>query len=200
MSLSAEAVPLLLALVLAFLMGSVPFGLILTHVAGLGDIRRIGSGNIGATNVLRTGRRGLAAATLLLDLGKGALAVLVARHWGSEAALAAALAVVLGHMFPPWLGFNGGKGVATSAGVLLALAWPVGLATGVTWLAVVVATRYSSLAAIVAAAAAPVYAWLATGTGGIFAVSLAIAILVLARHRDNALRLMRGEESRIGHR
>jgi acyl phosphate:glycerol-3-phosphate acyltransferase len=200
MSLSAEAVPLLLALVLAFLLGSVPFGLILTHVAGLGDIRRIGSGNIGATNVLRTGRRGLAAATLLLDLGKGVAAVLVARHWGGDVALAAALAVVLGHMFPPWLGFNGGKGVATSAGVLLALAWPVGLAVGVTWLAVVLATRYSSLAAIVAAALAPVYAWLVTGAGGIFAVSLIVTILVLARHRDNALRLMRGEESRIGHK
>jgi acyl phosphate:glycerol-3-phosphate acyltransferase len=198
MSLSAAVLPLLLVLVLAFLLGSVPFGLVLTRVAGLGDIRRIGSGNIGATNVLRTGRRGLAAATLVLDLGKGAAAVLIARHWGGDAALAAALAVVLGHMFPPWLGFNGGKGVATAAGVLLALAWPVGLAAGATWLVVVLATRYSSLSAMVAATLAPVYAWLATGTSGIFAVALVISILVLARHRDNALRLMRGEEGRVG--
>jgi len=182
---------------LAFLLGSVPFGLILTRVAGLGDIRRIGSGNIGATNVLRTGRKGLAALTLLLDGGKGAAAVLVAHAWGAELTAIAALAAVLGHMFPPWLGFNGGKGVATSGGALLALAWPVGLACGATWLMIVIATRYSSLAAIAAAALAPVYAWLITGASATSAVTLVIALLVLARHRDNALRLVRGEESRV---
>jgi len=198
MSLSAGPGGYALCAALAYLLGSIPFGLILTRLAGLGDIRRIGSGNIGATNVLRTGNRGLAALTLLLDCGKGAAAVLLARAWGAELAAVAALAAVIGHMFPPWLGFNGGKGVATSAGALLALAWPVGLACGATWLLVAALTRYSSLAAILAAALAPVYAWLVTGDGTVSAVALAIALLVLIRHRDNALRLIRGEESRIG--
>ncbi len=197
MSLSSGAGGYALCAALAYLLGSVPFGLVLTRLAGLGDIRRIGSGNIGATNVLRTGRAGLAAATLLLDGGKGAAAVLIARAWGAEFAAIAALAAVLGHMFPPWLGFNGGKGVATSGGALLALAWPVGLACGATWLAVLAATRYSSLAAMLAAVLAPVYAWLVAGAGGISAVALVIALLVLWRHRDNAFRLARGEESRV---
>ena len=197
MSLSAGAGGYALCAALAYLLGSIPFGLLLTRLAGLGDIRSIGSGNIGATNVLRTGNKGLAALTLLLDGGKGAVAVLLARAWGAELATVAALAAVVGHMFPPWLGFNGGKGVATSAGALLALAWPVGLASGATWLLVAAVTRYSSLAAIVAAVLAPLYAWLVTGAGSISAATFAIALLVLVRHRDNALRLIRGEESRI---
>jgi acyl phosphate:glycerol-3-phosphate acyltransferase len=181
----------------AYLLGSIPFGLVLTRLAGLGDIRGIGSGNIGATNVLRTGNKGLAALTLLLDGGKGAVAVIAARAWGAELAGIAAFAAVLGHMFPPWLGFNGGKGVATAAGALLALSWPIGLAGGLSWLLVVLVTRYSSLAAIVAAALTPLYAVLVAGVGRISAVALAIALLVLVRHRDNLLRLIRGEESRI---
>src|SRR5262249_25696221 len=130
--------------------GSIPFGLLLTRLAGLGDIRTIGSGNIGATNVLRTGHKGLAALTLLLDGGKGALAVLIARRFGPDMAVLAGAGAVLGHILPVWIGFKGGKGVATALGVLLAIAWPVGVLAGATWLAVAFATRYSSLAALVA--------------------------------------------------
>ncbi|HUZ73195.1 MAG TPA: glycerol-3-phosphate 1-O-acyltransferase PlsY [Stellaceae bacterium] len=183
--------------VLAFLVGSVPFGLVFTRLAGLGDIRAIGSGNIGATNVLRTGNKAVAALTLLCDAGKGALAVAVASRLGAETEAVAAFAVVVGHVFPPWLGFNGGKGVATAGGVLLALALPVGLAVGATWLAVAAATRYSSLAAMAAAVLAPLYALLLTGAGLRTAAVLAVALLVLLRHRSNMLRLLRGEESRI---
>jgi acyl phosphate:glycerol-3-phosphate acyltransferase len=186
-----------LVVVPAFLVGSIPFGLILTRLAGLGDIRAIGSGNIGATNVLRTGNKALAALTLLCDAGKGALAVGVAAGYGAEAAAAAAFAVVIGHMFPPWLGFNGGKGVATAGGALLALVLPVGLAVGATWLVVVAATRYSSLAAIIAAVLAPLYALVFTGAGVTAATVLAIALFVLLRHRTNVGRLVRGEETRI---
>jgi glycerol-3-phosphate acyltransferase PlsY len=182
--------------VLAFLVGSIPFGLVLTKAAGLGDIRKIGSGNIGATNVLRTGKKGLAAATLLLDGGKGAVAVLVAALWGPLPTAIAAVFSVLGHIFPPWLGFKGGKGVATAGGVLLALAWQVGLLGVVTWLAVAVATRYSSLAALVAACAVPVYAWFLTDPlrTGVIAF---LALIVLAKHHENIGRLLRGEESKI---
>src|SRR5260370_7789794 len=152
------AAPLVTAAVIGSLLGSIPFGLLLTRLAGHGDIRRIGSGNIGATNVLRTGRKGLAALTLLLDLAKGMGAVVVARRWGAEAALVAAGCVILGHMFPIWLGFRGGKGVATALGVLIPLAWPVAIVAALLWLAVVFLFHYSSLAALVAAVACGVIA------------------------------------------
>jgi acyl phosphate:glycerol-3-phosphate acyltransferase len=189
--------PFLLVAALAYLLGSIPFGLVLTRLVGLGDIRRIGSGNIGATNVLRTGNTALAALTLLLDAGKGAVAVLIARRFGAEMAALAAIAVVVGHMAPVWLRFAGGKGVATSAGVFLAYAWPVGLAAGATWLVVVAASRYSSLGAIAAAALATLYAWLLTQALLPTATVLVIALLVLLRHRDNIGRLLRGEEHRV---
>ncbi len=144
---------LLAAAVIGYLLGSIPFGLLLTRVSGRGDIRRIGSGSIGATNVLRTGSKGLAALTLLLDLAKGWAAVVIGRVWGEEAALVAAGCVIFGHMFPIWLGLRGGKGVATALGVLLALAWPVALAAALVWLATARLFHYSSLAALVAAAA-----------------------------------------------
>ena len=188
---------LLIGAALAYLIGSIPFGLLLTRAAGLGDIRAIGSGNIGATNVLRTGKKGLAALTLLLDAGKGALCVLAARRFGADMAAAAALAAVLGHMFPPWLRFQGGKGVATAAGVLLAYLWPVALAALATWLVLIVITRYSSLAAIVAAISAPLYAWWLAGANRPTWVVLALALLVLVRHAANIRRLWRGEESRV---
>ena len=187
---------LVIVAILAFLLGSIPFGLLLTKAAGLGDIRKIGSGNIGATNVLRTGKKGLAIATLLLDGGKGALAVLVAERFGTEAAVVAGAASVLGHMFTPWLAFKGGKGVATAGGVLLALAWPVGLLGIATWLAVAFATRYSSLAALVAAVAVPVYAWFLTERLRALFI-LFLAVIVLVRHHENIRRLLRGEESKI---
>src|SRR5262245_40394888 len=145
---------------LGYLLGSIPFGLLLTLAAGLGDIRRIGSGNIGATNVLRTGRKGLAAATVLLDGGKGVVAVLIAQHWGPDIAMLAGLGALIGHLFPVWLRFKGGKGVATGLGVLLALDWRIGLIACAAWLVVALLLRYSSLAALVAFAAAPLAAWL----------------------------------------
>lgn len=189
---------LLLCAALAYLVGSIPFGLILTRLAGLGDVRQIGSGNIGATNVLRTGRKGLAAATLLLDAGKGALAVAVARGFGGEFAAVAALAAVLGHLFPVWLRFKGGKGVATSAGVLLAYNPPVALATIATWLVMALLFRYSSLAALTAAVLAPLWAWLFGPRATLpIAVVGAIALLVIARHAGNIGRLMHGAESKI---
>ncbi len=187
-----------LVAVLGYLLGAVPFGLVLTRLAGLGDIRRLGSGNIGATNVLRTGRKGLALATLILDSGKGAAAALLAA-WllGWQAGLVAGFAAVLGHNFPVWLRFHGGKGVATTLGVLLATAWPVGIAACLTWLAVAALTRYSSLAALVALAAAPFYAWgFAAPEHALMAAAL--AVLALVRHRDNIRRLLAGTESRIG--
>jgi glycerol-3-phosphate acyltransferase PlsY len=185
-----------------YLFGSVPFGLLLTRAAGLGDVRAIGSGNIGTTNVLRTGRKGLAAATLLLDAGKGAAAALLFDRWGIEYAVIAGLAAVLGHCFPLWLGFRGGKGVATGLGVLFGLACPVGLAACAVWLAVAFALRYSSLAALVAFALSPVAALILAGRDRL-PIALAaglIAALVFVRHRDNIHRLRRGEESRIGGR
>jgi glycerol-3-phosphate acyltransferase PlsY len=182
---------------LAYLLGSIPFGLLLTHLAGLGDIRKIGSGNIGATNVLRTGRKGLAALTLLLDFGKGLAAVLVAGSFGPDMAIFAGFGVLLGHMFPVWLGFKGGKGVATAGGVLLALNWQVGLAALVAWIVIAAVFRYSSLAALAACLVAPVFAYWLTARIDLTEIVGLIALLVILRHRANILRLLRGEESKI---
>lgn len=186
------------ALLGGYLLGSVPFGLLLTRASGLGDIRQVGSGNIGATNVLRTGRKGLAAATLVLDAGKGAAAELLAATLaGPEAALWAGAGAVLGHLFPVWLGFRGGKGVATGLGVLLAAAWPVGAVACAVWLVVAKLARFSSLAALTAFASAPLAATLLAGPG-LVKLSLAIAVLVFARHHANIRRLLAGTEPRIG--
>ncbi len=186
------------ALAFGYLCGSIPFGLILTRLAGTPDIRAIGSGNIGATNVLRTGRKGLAAATLLGDALKGTLAVLIADHfWGRELALIAAAGAFLGHVFPVWLGFKGGKGVATYIGLLLGLAWPAALAFCAIWLAVAAFTRYSSLAALVASAATPVLLWSfgMTTEAALFAL---LTLLTWIMHRANIVRLAQGTEGKIG--
>ena len=190
--------PYYAAALIAYLLGSIPFGLILTWVAGLGDLRQIGSGNIGATNVLRTGNKMLAALTLLLDGGKGALAVLAARTLGPDFAVIAGGASVIGHLFPVWLRFRGGKGVATALGVWLAIAWPVGVAACATWLAVVALTRYSSLAALVALIAAPVYAYVEFGQEVRVTLGVILAILVVLRHHANIRRLLSGREPKIG--
>lgn len=185
------------ALALGYLLGSVPFGLILTKAFNAGDLRSIGSGNIGATNVLRTGNKGLAAATLLLDLAKGLLAVWLAWRWFPEFAGMAALGAVLGHCFPVWLKFKGGKGVATTMGVSLGLAWPLGLAYAATWLVMLAVTRISSLSGMAAALAVPVVAW-ATGNTELVPVLGAIALIVLVLHRANIARLRAGTEPKIG--
>jgi glycerol-3-phosphate acyltransferase PlsY len=185
---------------LGYLLGSIPFGLLLTRAAGLGDIRRIGSGNIGATNVLRTGNKGLAAATLLLDGGKGAVAVLLAAWFaGYEAVLWAGIGAVLGHAFPVWLRFKGGKAVATAYGVLIAAAWPVGLCAGAIWLVVAALVRISSLAALVSLAAAPIVAAI-LADAVIVKLALVILVVVCARHHENIRRLLAGSEPRIGHK
>lgn len=187
----------MLALLLGYALGSIPFGLVLTRLTGAGDLRAIGSGNIGATNVLRTGRKGLAAATLLLDLGKGLAAVLLAWRLLPLGAPLAALGAVLGHCFPVWLGFRGGKGVATMMGVSLGLAWPVGAAYAVTWVAMLAITRISSLAGMTAALVAPLAA-LALGLIELVPVLVALAVLVIFLHRTNIARLRAGTEPRIG--
>ena len=179
-----------------YLLGTIPFGMVLTRLAGMGDIRAIGSGNIGATNVLRTGNKKIAAATLLLDGSKGALAVAIAQMFGPDIAVVAAAGALLGHLFPVWLGFRGGKGVATALGILLALSPPVGgLACG-TWLLTAFLFRYSSLSALLAMAAAPFYmSWLADPQRMEFAT--AMAVLVWIRHWQNIRRLVTGAESKI---
>ncbi len=187
---------LLAAAVLGYLLGSIPSGLLVTRLAGLGDIRRIGSGNIGATNVLRTGSKAAAALTLVLDLAKGSVAVGIGQAWGEEAALVAAGSVIIGHMFPVWLGFRGGKGIATALGVLLALAWPVALLGALVWLATAVLFRYSSLAALAAAVGSAVLApFLVDGPTAV--VIAGIALLIILRHHANIRRLIAGSESRI---
>jgi acyl phosphate:glycerol-3-phosphate acyltransferase len=186
------------ALLLGLVLGSIPFGLLVTRAAGLGDIRAIGSGNIGATNVLRTGRKGLAAATLVLDGGKGLVAVLIAGAWlGQDAGWVAALGAVLGHCHSIWLRGKGGKGVATGLGVLLAAMWPVGIACCVIWLVMARLMRFSSVAALAALAAAPVLIWLAGDVFGAV-ITLLIAIQIAVRHRTNIARLLAGTEPRIG--
>ncbi|HTZ35532.1 MAG TPA: glycerol-3-phosphate 1-O-acyltransferase PlsY [Stellaceae bacterium] len=184
------------AIAIGYLLGSIPFGLILTRLAGLGDVRKIGSGNIGATNVLRTGNKGLAALTLLCDVAKGIAAVLIGASWGTHAMLAAGGAVVLGHMFPVWIGFRGGKAVATALGVLAIVAWPVALVAGLVWLAVAILFRYSSLAALVGAVVAAAYAGVVVDGERALLIA-AIAIAVVARHHENIRRLIAGTESRI---
>ena len=185
------------ALALGYLLGSVPFGLILTNLFGEGNLRSIGSGNIGATNVLRTGSKSLAAATLVLDGAKGFLAVWLAWRLFGFAAPLAGLGAVVGHCFPVWLKFKGGKGVATTLGVTLGLAWQVGLAYALAWLAMLAVTRISSLSGITAAFAAPVAAW-ALGFTGLVPALAAIAVLVLWLHRANIARLRAGTEPKVG--
>ena len=203
------AAPALLTLGLVaiggYLLGSIPFGVILTRAAGAGDVRNIGSGNIGATNVLRTGRKDLAIATLILDAGKGAVALLIARHLFGEAAGAiAGGAAFMGHLFPVWLGFKGGKGVATFFGLILAACWPLGLMAAATWLITAFALRYSSLAALVAAAATPFYALLPLAMLGlpapapILILAVFTAVLIYIRHHENIARLLKGAEPKLG--
>ena len=188
----------LLAFVFGYLCGSIPFGVLLTRVAGGPDLRSIGSGNIGATNVLRTGRKGLAAATLLGDMLKGTFAVLVARYVpGDTVAIPAAVGAFLGHLFPIWLWFRGGKGVATYIGVLVGIAWPAAVVFCVVWLAVAAVTRYSSLAALTASLTAPAYLWL-RGDIADAQVFLLLSALLWITHRANVGRLLSGAESRIG--
>ncbi|MFI0396601.1 glycerol-3-phosphate 1-O-acyltransferase PlsY [Paracoccus jiaweipingae] len=192
--------PLLLMMwgAVGYLLGSAPFGLVITRLFGLGDLRQIGSGNIGATNVLRTGNKPAALATLLLDSGKGAIAVLLARALaGEDAAILAGAAAFLGHCFPVWLGFRGGKGVATFLGTLIALHWPLGLAACAIWLVTALLSRISSLSALVAAVLSAPLAW-AMGRGDLIAACAFMAALILIRHRANIARLVDGTEPRIG--
>jgi glycerol-3-phosphate acyltransferase PlsY len=189
-------IAILATVILGYLLGSIPFGLLLTRLAGLGDIRRIGSGNIGATNVLRTGSKGLAALTLALDVLKGCAAVLIGGLWSEEAALAGGAAVVVGHLYPVWLGFRGGKGVATALGVMIAVSWPVALGAALLWLATAALFRYSSLAALVAAVACAAVAGFVVDRPRA-ALIAGVTILVVWRHRENAQRLLAGSESRI---
>jgi glycerol-3-phosphate acyltransferase PlsY len=187
----------LLALAVGYLLGSIPLGLILTRLAGHGDLRDIGSGNIGATNVLRTGNKALAALTLILDALKGTAAVLIGARFGPNVAILGGVGAFLGHLFPVWLGFRGGKGVATYIGVLLGLYWPAAIAFCAIWLLVALITRYSSLSALVASAAVPCLLWF-MGETRIGVLFLIFTLLLYWRHADNIGRLLRGEEGRIG--
>jgi glycerol-3-phosphate acyltransferase PlsY len=185
-----------LAAIVGYLLGSIPFGLVLTRLAGHGDVRDIGSGNIGATNVLRTGNKALAALTLAFDVLKGSAAVLIGAAWSEEAALAGGAAVIVGHLYPVWLGFRGGKGVATAFGVLIVIAWPIALGAAALWLATAAISRYASLAALVAAVASAAIAGLVVERPRAALIAL-IAILVVVRHRENVQRLLAGTERRI---
>ena len=185
------------ALVFGYLLGSIPFGLLLTRAAGLGDVRKIGSGNIGATNVLRTGNKGLAAATLLLDALKGTAAVLIAGHFAPDLAIWAGLGAFLGHLFPVWLRFKGGKGVATYLGVLIGLAWQVALIFAVAWLVMAFLFRYSSLAALTAAVIVPIGLYVLS-TPQNAALFVVMSIIVFIKHRENISRLLAGTEGKIG--
>ncbi len=187
-----------LVAVMGYLLGSVPFGLVITRLLGLGDVRKIGSGNIGATNVLRTGNKGAAAATLILDAAKGAVAVLIGRvALGEDAAQLAGLCAFLGHLFPVYLGFKGGEGVATFLGILLALSWPVGLGACATWLVVAVVLRISSVAALMSAALSSLWL-LPAGQGHMFFLVIVLTVLIYLRHWPNIMRLKAGTEPRIG--
>jgi glycerol-3-phosphate acyltransferase PlsY len=188
-----------LALAVGYLLGSIPFGLLLTRIAGLGDIRAIGSGNIGATNVLRTGNKKLAAATLLGDGLKGTAAVLIGLALGPLPALLAGLGAFLGHLFPVWLGFKGGKGFATYLGVLAGLTWPVAIVSALVWLGVAAISRISSLSALVAGLVTPVVLFI-VGETGPAVLFLVLTVILWLRHKDNISRLMEGTESRIGQR
>src|SRR6202012_4868816 len=186
------------AFLIGYLLGSILFGLIFTWLAGEGDVRKIGSGNIGATNVLRTGNRWAALATLIFDAAKGAAAVLIAAHYfGEMGAVAAAIGAILGHLFPVWLGFKGGKGVAVSLGILLMLYWPVALLCLATWGLVLAFTRISSLSALVTAVAAPIYMYL-FHQEGYAAITAIMAVIVLFAHHANIRRLLNGTEPRVG--
>ncbi len=180
-----------------YLLGAVPFGLIFTRLAGGPDIRRIGSGNIGATNVLRTGHKGLALLTLIADAAKGAVAYWIGRHLAPDWAVLAGAAAFAGHLYPVWLGFKGGKGVATFLGLMAAISWPVGLACALTWLAVAVLFRISSLSALAMAALAPLYSYL-WGPPGLPLLAFAMAVVIYWKHVDNIRRLLAGAEPRIG--
>jgi glycerol-3-phosphate acyltransferase PlsY len=187
-----------LAFILGYLLGSIPFGLILTSLAGTQDLRSIGSGNIGATNVLRTGRKGLAAATLLLDMLKGTVAVIIAGHYSSaEAAMLAGLGAFLGHLFPLWLKFKGGKGVAVYIGILIGLFWPAAIVFCVVWLATAVVTRYSSLSALLASFVTPILLWW-LGHSAMAALFAVLTVLLFYMHRANIKRLRAGTEGKIG--
>jgi len=185
------------AFAFGYLLGSIPFGLLLTRAAGGPDIRAIGSGNIGATNVLRTGNKALAAATLLCDMLKGTIAVIVAERYGADPTLAAALGAFLGHLFPVWLKFKGGKGVATYIGLLVGLHWPTALFFCIVWLAVAAATRYSSLAALFASALTPLAIWY-IGLPSVAALFFLLTVLLWFMHRANIARLLNGSEGKIG--
>ena len=196
--ITSAPLALILVAVLAYLLGSVPFGIVITRALGLGDLRKIGSGNIGATNVLRTGHKGAALATLLLDAGKGGIAVLIARATvGEDAAQLAALTAFLGHLYPVWLGFKGGKGVATFLGTLLALAWPVGLAVCATWAVTALLTRISSLSALVAAASSALWLFF-FNHGQMLFLAVILTLLVYVRHWANLERIKAGTEPKIG--
>jgi glycerol-3-phosphate acyltransferase PlsY len=189
---------LIMAFVIGYLLGSIPFGLVLTKLAGTQDLRSIGSGNIGATNVLRTGHKGLAAATLVLDMLKGTAAVLVAGLYGGpNAAMLAALGAFLGHLFPIWLKFRGGKGVATYIGVLIGLFWPAAVVFCLLWLAAAFVTRYSSLSALVASLITPIFVWW-FGQPALAALFVILTLLLFYKHHENIMRLLSGNESKIG--
>ena len=201
MGIDNPTIALAVAAIGGYLLGSIPWGLVLVRLAGLGDIRDIGSGNIGATNVLRTGNKPLAFLTLVLDTSKGGIAAWAAMQWaGYDAGLVAGLAAVLGHNFPVWLGFKGGKGVATTLGTLLAMSWPVCVAAGATWLLVAGTLRMSSAAGLIALTAAPLYAHWLVGNDNLVWTAAALAALSIMRHRANIGRILKGEEPKIGAR